>query len=66
MVMARDINTYKNHCGDLQEQKIQEISREQIESGGIFGVQSIHLPAFWIRVAKWKPSKDEARFLHGV
>jgi hypothetical protein len=19
---------------------------------------SIHLPAFWIRVAKWKPSKD--------
>jgi hypothetical protein len=27
---------------------------------------SIHLPAFWIRVAKWKPSKDEARFLHGL
>ncbi|KAG6752067.1 hypothetical protein POTOM_044285 [Populus tomentosa] len=33
-----------------------------IESGGAL----IHLPAFWIRVAKWKPSKDEARFLHGV
>jgi hypothetical protein len=41
MVMARDINTYKNHCGDLQEQKIQEISREQIESGGIFGFHSL-------------------------